>query len=1701
MAGTPTLESRRRDALYAELLARARAWLPDWRPRTATADFGAALLQVAARLEAEVTQRLAKVPDKTFRGFLDWLGVRGDPARAARLPVFFRMTAGSDALLAEKGVQLQAQMPPSAGAAPAPVALETQDDVRIVAASLTDLIGADPAADAFYVSQAQPVTPSAPPAGPREWTLKSAADADAVQIQLEPSAGLQPDLVLQEWVTKLEYRIVAASDGIVTIDPPLGTSVSKAGASSASAGGLAAAARFTRVDAFAPFADETRDAQQHALYIGSDSALDIATPADIEIVNGASIPADATWSFWGKRTPTDLDWIDLQRVPTSQALVLKKDGTAIEKVAVDGRTMRWLRATRAAPGSQRPFDVSGIRLRVNCTSGGPCDTKSRKQPGIVIEGIANTTPLVLNEPFFPLGREPRLFDAFYLGSKEAFSKPNAQVCVNFTIDDGFSGALAAVAFTSGSGSEALIVGVGKDAKLHRIRFAEKATDPTTPDVSFLSAGVLEAGGKPLGLSSGQRPGAIMHAGQACVTAAAGDSVWLWRQPSVDGDGSWEPLGRPTAAGLGDPVDTLIVEDGRGGLLVYAVFGSALYRRSVDVAGWEPVADVPASVVRITPVMVSTSKLRPFSDQDGIAYVRKDGALVVGDGKTWDVLEQTVHDHDHGEKRVRVDPTVYPFVLRREAGRVCLAAGEERGESGTRPVAIYLDGAHEAKIGEGAVIGQAIAAIPMPDDRVAALFVADDAGTGRPTLWSPSADTRETGYAPAGVVLDGAPIAIPFADETGSWAIFPGATGELVVTRVARPRDAGNTPVRLVDVALVDSPRDWGAEANLLVDFSPTATSKNVARVTRSRAVPGGGRGVLELDVAHDPAPGTIPVALFRALHPDVRRGTRVDTKRLELAVGDDAATANRSVWVHWGRQDRIVTIESVAPGTATRPPVAVLAQALPAAAGSVDYQVVEPIDGVARVLLRPAMVLDPPRRRAARMVEFETLRPSPQKPLHLFDDLVVLSEPWDRAPTEEERRDAKASDASAFDEWKEFDPPRPRNPKLSWEYWDGNGWWQLKILHDSTENLVKGGFLEFYVPPALAETDVVGRTNHWVRARLVGGDYGEATVTIETTPLNDGSGKTRQTVTRSTDDIRAPYVMSVEIRYQICCPVIPDAIVTVDSGTIRDQSTINRTQDALVEYFVPLATSLARLSPRGRVVAPDGDRANAIPECVDCVTGDAWSASVGDDASDPSAGGGRAIYLGFDGELSGAPINVYFLVDEGDHDGAYPLRADVLGRDGFRPIVVDDQTRGLNESGMLSLIIAEPPLETPLFGRSRAWIRLRPSAKFLDATAWKPVIRGAFVNATWAVAAETQTLERLGSSDGSPNQVVTVARPPLLANSLVLAVRERLGDDELATLVADDPDNVVDADPLPGPWILWRRVDDLADAGPDDRVYALDATTGAITFGDGRHGRIPPVGRDAFLAVRYQTGGGAAANAIAAWSALNLVTPLQGVEEAIAPDGAAGGTDAQDVATTIRFASANLDLRERAVSLRDFELVALQFSRDIAQVRATRTRPGVRVVVVMRGRNPVPPQAVRRELRRALVACSDPALSADGAVVIAGPGLVPVHLQLRLSISSVERSGAVAQSVGDAIRNLLDPATGGLDGTGWKLGDVPSEADIAATLVGIRDLDGVEAIALQRVGEDGTLADVGHIRAGDLVQLGPDGIGFDFSEPAIEAAG
>jgi predicted phage baseplate assembly protein len=329
---------------------------------------------------------------------------------------------------------------------------------------------------------------------------------------------------------------------------------------------------------------------------------------------------------------------------------------------------------------------------------------------------------------------------------------------------------------------------------------------------------------------------------------------------------------------------------------------------------------------------------------------------------------------------------------------------------------------------------------------------------------------------------------------------------------------------------------------------------------------------------------------------------------------------------------------------------------------------------------------------------------------------------------------------------------------------------------------------------------------------------------------------------------------------------------------------------------------------------------------------------------------------------------------------------------------------------------------------ARSWLRVRVALSEYDTA---PTLTLVSANAVTALSAQTVLNEVVGGSNGTANQSFTLSSTPVLDGSLVLTVDEGSG-------------------PVP-----WTQVDDFAASGPNDLVYMLDPTTGAIQFGDGvEHGHIPVANLSnpsaSIVATIYQFGGGANTN-IAAGTSLTLMTGLTGIDAAniAIPFAADGGTDEESLPDAIARAPQVLTSQNRAVTATDFELLATQagpVSRAKALPLYNPNFPGIdvpgTVTVIIVPNIDAPAPMPSSALLRTVCAYLDQRRLVTTELYVIAPTYVPVTVSLQVLAQPDADTGTVENSVEAAISGFLDPRSGGSDGLGWPFGGTIYFADL-----------------------------------------------------------
>ena len=597
--------------------------------------------------------------------------------------------------------------------------------------------------------------------------------------------------------------------------------------------------------------------------------------------------------------------------------------------------------------------------------------------------------------------------------------------------------------------------------------------------------------------------------------------------------------------------------------------------------------------------------------------------------------------------------------------------------------------------------------------------------------------------------------------------------------------------------------------------------------------------------------------------------------------------------------------------------------------------------------------------------------------------------------------------------------------------------------------------------------------------------------------------------------------------------------------------------DTVVSLYVALDGSVA--DERQRLIDEAAEQAKLClpevpkPKCKPCPTpDDPWS---GTDEPDADAGSGTAPPASVPPHHS-VTVAWEFLAADGWHE----LSADA-GE-------IDDQTRALTLDGAVRIRVPPPVAmadeQVGAVADARFWVRCRlvsgrydaspeiiallhnalPAEQSLPAYATYVVAAGV-VEAGTPTPGTVQSMALQFDSDGAVQSLgVLLPADPGFADapralvldfvpatttttgSLVLALERVLAGngfpDQHATLTdAPVTRGMAEVWTIEGDAATrWNLRPDFDSSGWADATAVLDADSGALTFGNGARGRVPP-GESSVLVAHASTSADAGnvaarlswtiadtpintallgSSAVVAASLASIVNPLA------ATGGAVGESidDAAERAAESLWAHERLALLcaapgcdtldqldsndvlaltapERATTTLDFERIA----RDVPGTRVQRARawaqidpdvPGalasgtVTLVIVPSlplGR-PTPSagllRAVRSYLDRRRVLCT--------RLLVVAPEYVVVSVSATVQALRGADATRVASDIRDALAQFFDPLTGGPAGRGWPFGRDVFRSEVLALIDGVDGVDHVQDLTLTADGAEPTCGNV-----------------------------
>ncbi|HWP92872.1 MAG TPA: putative baseplate assembly protein [Thermodesulfobacteriota bacterium] len=143
----PKIDYRKFSDLLKALKESVPHYTPEW-PASDEKDSGVALLKIFSQIAESVVNRLNQVPHKNFVAFLDMLGIELLPAQSARAPLTFKLAKGTD-----KDILIPARTQAATDKTEEHEELpfETEKNLWATTSNLKEVISVDPFKDSIFV--------------------------------------------------------------------------------------------------------------------------------------------------------------------------------------------------------------------------------------------------------------------------------------------------------------------------------------------------------------------------------------------------------------------------------------------------------------------------------------------------------------------------------------------------------------------------------------------------------------------------------------------------------------------------------------------------------------------------------------------------------------------------------------------------------------------------------------------------------------------------------------------------------------------------------------------------------------------------------------------------------------------------------------------------------------------------------------------------------------------------------------------------------------------------------------------------------------------------------------------------------------------------------------------------------------------------------------------------------------------------------------------------------------------------------------------------------------------------------------------------------------------------------------------------------------------------------------------------------------
>ena len=357
-------------------------------------------------------------------------------------------------------------------------------------------------------------------------------------------------------------------------------------------------------------------------------------------------------------------------------------------------------------------------------------------------------------------------------------------------------------------------------------------------------------------------------------------------------------------------------------------------------------------------------------------------------------------------------------------------------------------------------------------------------------------------------------------------------------------------------------------------------------------------------------------------------------------------------------------------------------------------------------------------------------------------------------------------------------------------------------------------------------------------------------------------------------------------------------------------------------------------------------------------------------------------------------------------------------------------------------------------------VRREHASRDADTILFLPHIRKILLNVVNVSNIVTGREENYYISEAAPGQRIVLPGESIIDADVWVNERDVISREEMDKFLEEDPDNIrVERDSLgsvSAVYLKWHETDSFLNV-KDRRSYMIDRFSSELVFSDGIKADMPRVTDDISVKVTVRSSSGEAGNVEAYAINQTAGTGLY-INEVYNPVRAYGGSNMETTAEALRRGANLIYGRSRLVSTGDYIFTILAFSRSIdkaacipgERVDCEGSPADISFVLLMRDfhEGSFSFHRIAPPLKKHLIENSAMTVSPDHMYIVE-PIFVTVSVDVWAEVEDMDEAFETQSLISRTLNEYLSPVSVNGEG-GWDIGVIPKRSQIQMRLGTLR---------------------------------------------------